>query len=88
MEKQIEENITCINFCKNERIVWDSGFGYEIGVFKGDGLLYGTYSIDISTGINIGLVSHSISKIHKYSNELIDELTKKYGYEKRFSETF
>lgn len=72
----------------NESVVWDSGFGYEIGYFLGTGNQYETYLIDIRTGLIHEPCSHTISEVFRYSNELIDKLTKKYGYEKRFSETF
>jgi chemotaxis signal transduction protein len=76
------------DFKLNDRIIWDSSFGYEIGYFIGDGKLMSTYEVMLVTGKVQGLVSHSISEIHKYSEDLIDALSKKYGYEKKFSETF
>ena len=75
-------------FSFNEKVVWDSHFGYEIGYFLGEGNQYHTYLIDIRTGLIHEPCSHSKSEIHKYTNELIDKLTAKYGYEKRFSEVF
>lgn len=76
-------------FRPNDRIVWDSGHGYEIGYFLSDnGVMYNTYLVDIITGICQGEVSHSISQIKPYSKELIKDLTAKYGYEKDWSEVF
>lgn len=75
-------------FSLNERVIWDSHFGYEIGYFLGEGWVYNTYLIDIRTGRIVEECCHSKSEIHKYTNELIDKLTAKYGYEKRFSEVF
>jgi hypothetical protein len=75
-------------FSFNEKIVLDSHFGYEIGYFLGEGNQYHTYLIDVRTGLINEPCSHSKSEIHKYTNELIDKLTVKYGYEKRFSDTF
>lgn len=68
----------------NERVIWESGFGYEIGHFLGEGKPYDTWLIDMRTGLIIGQCSHSKSEIFKYTNELINKLTTKYGYEKRF----
>ena len=50
--------------------------------------MFNTYLIDVCTGVITGPCSHSKNEIHKYSDELIDSLTKKYKHEKRFSETF
>jgi len=72
----------------NERVVWDSGFGYEIGHFLGEGVAYNTWLIDVKTGLIVEPCSHSKSEVFKYTNELINKLTAKYGYEKRFSELF
>ena len=89
-----DQNATCDNnmlqdvFSFNERVIWDSHFGYEIGYFLGEGWVYNTYLIDIRTGVIHEPCCHSKSEVHKYTNELISELTKKYGYEKRFSDTF
>jgi hypothetical protein len=77
-----------LTFSLNERVIYDSEFGYEIGYFKGPGILYHTYLIDLRSGIIQEPISYSISSIHKYSCELIKELTLRYGYEKSFSGTF
>lgn len=77
-----------ITFKENEPIIWDSHFGYEIGYFVGNGKLINTYEVELITGNIQGLVSHSISEIHKYSEHLIDSLSEKYGYQKRFSQVF
>lgn len=89
-----DQNATCDNnmlqdvFSFNERVIWDSHFGYEIGYFLGEGNQYHTWLIDIRTGLIKEPCSYSKSEVHKYTDELISELTKKYGYEKRFSNTF
>lgn len=75
-------------FVVGERVVWDSHFGYEIGYFLGEGVVFNSYMIDVCTGVITGECSYSKNEIHKYSDELIDYLNKKYGYEKRFSNTF
>lgn len=68
----------------DEKVVWDSHFGYEIGCFLGEGNSYNTYLIDVKSGLIQEPCSHSKDEIHRYSNELIDKMFKKYGYEKRF----
>ena len=65
-------------------VIWDSHFGYEIGYFIGEGNQYHTYLIDTKSGIMKGKCSYSKTEIHHYSNELIKELSIKYGYENRF----
>jgi len=77
-----------INFNINDRVIWDSGFGYEIGIFIGEGNSYDTWSIDQISGRITGECSHSKIEIFKYTKELVNILTAKYGYEKFFSETF
>lgn len=78
-------------FCKfstGDMVVWDSHFGYEIGYFLGEGHVYETYLIDVRTGRVNEPTCYPKSEVHRYSNELIDKLIEKYGYEKRFSEVF
>lgn len=82
------KRLSPVVFSFYEKVVWDSHFGYEIGYFLGEGNQYHTYLIDVRTGLIHEPCSHSKSEIHKYTNELIDKLTAKYGYEKRFSEVF
>lgn len=65
-----------------DKIIWDSNFGYEIGIFLGWGNQYNTYLVNLTTGIILGEVSHSIDEIKLYSDELKDKLNKKYGYGK------
>lgn len=73
---------------KNERVIWNSGFGYEIGYFIGAGTSMGTYEINTRTGVITGENSYPIGQIEPYSEKRIEELVKEYGYEKSFSETF
>lgn len=83
-----DDRVLATVFDFNERVVWDSGFGYEIGYFLGEGNLYDTWLIDVRTGLITEPCSHSKSEVFKYTSELINKLTAKYGYEKRFSELF
>lgn len=81
-------HVAC-RFSSGDRIVWDSGHGYDIGFFVSDkGVMYNTYLVDIITGLFTGEVSHSISQIKPYSKDLIKELSARYGYEKDWSEVF
>lgn len=77
-----------MNFTFNEPVIWDSGFGYEIGYFLGEGLSDNTYQIDQRSGLITEPNSYPKNEVFKYSNELIEKLTAKYGYEKKFSEIF
>lgn len=79
-------NVSAETFSFNEAVVWDSHFGYEIGYFLGEGHVYETYLIDVRTGVVHSPTCYPKLEIHKYSNELIDKLTKKYGYEKRLKD--
>jgi len=76
-------NVLTSTFSFNEKVAWDSHFGYEIGYFLGEGHVYETYLIDVKTGVVHEPTCYPKSEIHKYSNELIDKLAKKYDYEKR-----
>lgn len=87
-DENISKPLLPIIFSFNEKVVWDSHFGYEIGYFLGEGYQYHTYLIDVRSGLIHEPCSYSKSEIHKYTNELIDKLTAKYGYEKRFSDIF
>jgi hypothetical protein len=83
-----ENNMLPIVFSFNEKVIWDSHFGYEIGYFLSEGHDDETYLIDTRTGVVHDPLCYSKKEIYKYTNELIDKLTAKYGYEKRFIDTF
>jgi hypothetical protein len=83
-----DDRVLATVFDFNERVVWDSGFDYEIGHFLGEGNSYDTWLIDVRTGLIVEPCSHSKSEVFKYTTELINKLTAKYSYEKRFSELF
>jgi hypothetical protein len=68
------------NLQKNDKVIWDSGYGYDIGYFIGEGNSYNTYLIDMKTGIVRGECSYPKNKIYKHSDQLEMELKKKYGY--------
>lgn len=71
-------------FKKGDKVIWDSLFGYDIGLFIGEGNQYNTYLIDVKSGMIREKCSYSKYEIHHYSEQMITELAKKYGYEKRF----
>lgn len=73
----------------NERVIWDSGSGYEIGLYlEADNSQYYHDVIDIHSGRICEPTSIMRDEIFPYSSELIEKLTKKYGYEKKFSTIF
>lgn len=75
---------------KGDRIIFDSGSGYEIGCFVKRHL---DESPQVVIEFKSGTVRDKIgvvwsSEVKPYSKELVKELTAKYGYEKAFSEVF
>lgn len=64
------------DFEYNESIIWDSGFGYEVGHFIGEGNSYYTYLIDI----NNDLCSYPKNEVFKLTEELVNKLSLKYGH--------
>jgi len=72
----------------SEHVIWDSGSGYEIGYFLGEGVTDDTWLIDIMTGLTEGPCSYPKSEVFKYTDELVNKLTAKYSYKKRFSDLF
>lgn len=75
-------------FKKGDRVIWNSCFGYEIGFFEqadhDESII-----LTLSTGSLVGAdIKVAPFEVFPYSNDLVDQLTKRYGYEKRFSETF
>lgn len=71
-------------FIINQKIIWDSGFGYDLGFFIGKGNSWNTWLIDKVTGKIKGNVSISKGEIFPYSKELHDILYVKYKYDKCF----
>lgn len=74
---------------KGDKIIWDSGFGYEIGYYIEESKYqYYQHEVDLVTGNVQGIVAHPMRELRVYTPESIQELTAKYGYEKSFSEVF
>lgn len=68
-----------------DKIIWDSHFGYELGIFIGNGIVFeNIYQVNLTTGRFGGLASFPQSEIHPYSEELLNLLSQKYGYKKSF----
>lgn len=75
-------------FKKGNKIIWDSHFGYEIGYFIEDShnQMYGSYKIDLTTGVVQGESLRPSSEVIPYDDKMINEMIKKYGYEKQFKD--
>ena len=73
---------------KGDKIIWDSGFGYEIGYFIKDSSYntYHSYQVNLITGIIEGKCMFSQSEIHLYTEEKQLEMKNKYRYDKKFNE--
>ena len=79
----IENNV----FTLNEKIIWDSGFGYDIGLFMGDSdeISYYTYEIKLITGaFKNRSICVSKSEIYPYTESLFVKMVDKYGAEEHF----
>lgn len=73
-----------IDFELGQKIIWDSGYGYDLGYFLKEGNSYYTWLIDKVTGKFRGNVSVSKGEVLPYSKELHDKLIEKYKYNKCF----
>lgn len=73
-----------------DRIIWDSGFGYEIGYFIEDGekQMYNSFKIDLVTGVVQEETLRSKDEIIPYTLENQNQMKVKYKYDKAFSEVF
>lgn len=76
-------------FKEGDRIIYDSGYDYEIGYYVKENEYnnFGGHIVDISSIWQSRMNIHH-SQLFEYSDDLINKLTEKYGYEKRFSEVF
>ncbi len=72
---------------EGDKIIWDSGFGYEVGYYikESDFNVYNTYLVNLSTGIVIGECMHSKHEITAYNPKNLAEMESKYGYKKKLS---
>ena len=77
------------SFSFGDKVIWDSHFGYDIATFIGEGAAYEHWKIELHSGkFRYTETMVSKSELHHYSKELIAEMTKKYGYEKDWSDVF
>lgn len=70
---------------KYSKIIWDSGFGYELGLYIGTST-YRKYHecIYLLTGVVYGLIHHQTNEVKEYSTELHEKLKTKYNRHKEF----
>ena len=68
------------------KIIWDSGFGYEIGYFTriSDEIMYNTVIVELITGSQIGSAMRSKDSIKLYNDETLNMMVKKYHYFNEF----
>ena len=75
-------------FKPHNKVIWDSGSGYDYAVFiklSDDG---GTCTIELRSGDGcFNYVSVSSSGLKPYSTKLVAKLAKKYGYERTFKKS-
>ena len=79
-----------LDFLKVEpraKIIWDSGFGYEIGYFirVSDEIVCNTAIVELITGSQKGNTLRSKDSIYWYSEESLQKMYKKYKYWHNFS---
>lgn len=74
------------NMKKGDKIIWDSGFGYEVGFFIGEGndKMYNSYRINLVTGSVEGDSLRSKDEVIPYGKEEIKLMFNKYGYIKKY----
>lgn len=70
-----------MEFKKGDRIIWDSGFGFEIGRFIEDSehQMYGSYKVNLITGVVQGESLRPASEIKPFNEETIKEMSEKYN---------
>ena len=71
---------------KGDKIIWDSGFGYDIGYFIEDSekIMYNSYKIELVTGVIQEETLRSKDEIIPYNIENRIKMTTKYKYDKVF----
>jgi hypothetical protein len=75
---------------QGDKIIWNSGFGYDIGYFisESDDVMYNSLKINLVTGIAQGDTLRSRDEILPYTDENIESMISKYNYEKKWSKEF
>jgi hypothetical protein len=76
------------NLTEGDRIIWDSGFGYEIGYFieDSDHVMYHSYRVNLISGLIIGKSLRNKDEVYKYTDVQVEKLYEKYGYIKEFTQ--
>jgi hypothetical protein len=71
---------------KGNKIIWDSGFGYDIGYFieNSEKIMYNSYKIELVTGVIQEETIRSKDEIIPYNIENKIKMIKKYKYDKVF----
>lgn len=67
---------------RGDKIIWDSGSGYEIGTFieSSDFYMYNSVKVNLESGVITGETLRPKHEVKPYSDELVKELTNKYTY--------
>lgn len=64
-------------FNAGDKVIWNSGFGYEIGTFVEEKNMYGCFTILLCSGsFRDTKIQIYTGEVQHYSKELIEELTK------------
>ena len=73
-------------FKQEDKIIWNSLWGYELGYFisNSDDSMYNSYNVYLVTGSVEGESLRSKDEIIPYNEDTIKEMVKKYGYTKTF----
>jgi len=68
------------------KIIWDSGFGYEVGYFirVADDIMYDTVIVELITGMQKGNALRTKDSINWYSDEALSIMYQKYKYYNHF----
>ena len=67
---------------KGDFVIWDSGWGYDVGYFVQDkGVMYHTNLLYMVTGVSEGNLSVAPHEIKPFDCQTINTLNRKYGYE-------
>ena len=80
-----KNNLNSLNYnniiSNDDKIIWDSGFGYELGYFKNNN---SKCKIHITTGIVQGELSVDRSEVYAYNSTTIKLMQEKYNSKKDF----
>jgi|JI10StandDraft_1071094.scaffolds.fasta_scaffold226529_4 hypothetical protein len=63
-----------------DRVIYNTGFGYDLGVFVREGGIYNTFLVELVTGRYPGNIAADVHTITPYTDADRDRLAEKYGY--------